>query len=236
MSDDHDIVEGPDGLPSQVVGALAHAATWDELPAELEHAVLAAIASEVRRGADASPSPAAPVAPVAPLATPAAPDAPIDLQRARDRRARRAAGSTAMPWWLAAAAAIAVVVTGVVLVTRSGPGSDAEFALAGTELAPDATASVEFDAAPAGLRIELDVAGLPGAGPDEVYEAWIGDGDIRVSAGTFHLRGGDGPISLWAGTADPRFHVMTITIEPLDGDATSSGQVVLRGEFEMPGG
>ena len=68
-----------------------------------------------------------------------------------------------------------------------------------------------------------------------MYEAWISDGEIRVSAGTFHLRDGHNPIELWAGTDDPRFHIITVTLEPIDGVAESSGQVVLKGEFSLPG-
>lgn len=149
---------------------------------------------------------------------------------------RRAARRNPLPWWLAAAAAVVVVLAGIVVVTGSDDDepADAEFALAATELVPGASATAQFRATPAGLRIVLDPAGLPGAGPDEMYEAWIGNGDVRVSCGTFHLRGGDDPISLWAGTDDPSFDTITVTREPIDGDAASSGQVVLRGSFDMP--
>ena len=128
-----------------------------------------------------------------------------------------------------------LVVAGAMLVTRDdGDLPVAESALVGTDLAPEASASASFSATPVGLRIVLDVTGLSAAPRGEMYEAWIGDGDIRVSCGSFHLRGGSQPISLWAGTADPAFHLMTVTREPIDGIADSSGQVVLRGEFEMP--
>jgi hypothetical protein len=110
-----------------------------------------------------------------------------------------------------------------------------ETALVGTDLAPDASATAEFTPTPAGLKILLDAEGLASAGPGEMYEAWIGDGEIRVSAGTFHLRGGDAPIELWAGTDDPRFRIITVTLEPIDGVAETSGEVVLRGEFTLAG-
>jgi hypothetical protein len=150
-----------------------------------------------------------------------------------------AARRSPLPWWLAAAAALIVVIAGIVVVTGARDEASDEdggvvFALAATELAPGASATARFSATPAGLRIVLDAADLPGAGPDEMYEAWIGNGDLRVSCGTFHLRGGDDPISLWAGTDDPSFDTITVTREPLDGDAASSGQVVLRGLFDMP--
>lgn len=158
----------------------------------------------------------------------------FERRRAAPRRAR----GSSLPWWLAAAAALIVVVAGIVVVTGAQDEADEvdgiAFALAPTELAPGASATAQFSATPAGLRIVLDASDLPGAGPDEMYEAWIGNGDVRVSCGTFHLRGGDDPISLWAGTEDPSFDTITVTREPLDGDAASSGQVVLRGQFDMP--
>lgn len=216
MTDDADI-EATGDLPEEIATVLARADIWTDLPAGLEDAVMAAIAAEANSASAHF----------------------VDIDTARLRRADPSAVErrSSMPWWLAAAAAVAVVITGVVLVTRAGDdtGSGAEFALAGTDLAPGATASAVFDATPDGLRIVLDTTDLPGAPEGQMYEAWIGNGDIRVSAGTFHLRGGGAPISLWAGTADPSFTVLTVTIEPIDGDAASSGEVVLRGEFEMPG-
>ncbi len=230
MNDDADDDATAD-LPEEIAVLLARADTWAELPPGLEDAVVAAITAEAGAAGEARGSIATAVA---------APSPAVSLDAARSRRAGRSADErrTAMPWWLAAAAAIAVVVTGVVLVMRTGndPAGGTEFALAGTELAPDASATVVFESTPAGLKILLDTAGLPGAPDGQMYEAWIGDGDIRVSAGTFHLRGGNVPIALWAGTADPQFRVITVTIEPIDGDAASSGDVVLRGEFEMPAG
>ena len=113
--------------------------------------------------------------------------------------------------------------------------STTESTLAGTDLAPGAAATAFFTPTPAGLKIMLDAEGLAGAKPGEMYEAWISDGGIRVSAGTFHLRNGHNPIELWAGTDDPRFHIITVTIEPIDGVAESSGQVVLKGDFTLPG-
>jgi hypothetical protein len=160
----------------------------------------------------------------------------VALDNVRARRQRRR-----IPAWLITAAAVAVLAVGAVVVVRAA-GSNTEVAsdtteasLAGTDLAPDATATALFTPTPAGLKILLDADGLAGADPGHMYEAWISDGEIRVSAGTFHLRDGHNPIELWAGTDDPRFHLITVTLEPIDGVADSSGQVVLKGEFSLPG-
>jgi Anti-sigma-K factor rskA len=151
---------------------------------------------------------------------------PTSLQTARAKR------TSAFPRWMLVAAAIAVIGVAASLLGR-GSSDEASFALAATDLAPGASADAEITATPAGLKIVLDVDGLPGAAPGQMYEAWVTDGTIRISAGTFHLRGGSGPIELWAGVADPSFHIITVTLEPVDGVAESSGQVVLRGEYTL---
>jgi len=195
-----------DELLRAVEVALARADVWDEPQAGLEDDIVAAIRAE-----------------------------PATIDVARARRQRR------MPRWLLAAAAVAVLAVGAVVIIRATSndeqvaGDTTETTLAGTNLAPDATAKAFFTPTPAGLKILLDADGLAGAAPGHMYEAWISDGKIRVSAGTFHLRNGHNPIELWAGTDDPSFHEITVTLEPIDGVAESSGQVVLAGEFTLPG-
>jgi hypothetical protein len=196
-----------DELPRAVETALARADVWDDPRPGLEDDIVAAIRAE-----------------------------PVSLDSHRSSHDRRR-----LPGWLLAAAAVAVITVGAVVVARS-VGDDDEIAgetteanLSGTELAPGATATAFFTPTPAGLKILLDADGLAGARPGEMYEAWISDGEIRVSAGTFHLRNGHNPLELWAGTDDPRFHLLTVTIEPIDGVAESSGQVVLAGEFSLVG-
>ncbi|NNE10727.1 MAG: anti-sigma factor [Ilumatobacter sp.] len=186
---------------------LGDAGLWDAPSPDLEQAVVRAIEAEAG-------TVAAEVEP------------PVRLA---DRRRLR-------PAWLgAAAAAIVVVVLAATLLTR--PDSDGTvFALAGTEAAPQATGEATVSATPAGLKILLVARGLPGAPDGYMYEAWVSDGTLGVSAGTFHLRGGDGPIELWAGVTDDRFHRLTITLEPVDGDATSSRDARLVGTIAIGGG
>jgi hypothetical protein len=200
-----------DELPPVITGALARPEVWDSPPAALEDAIVAAIAAE-----------------------------PVPIDSAPGRRSRKSSVMGSMPTWLTAAAAIAVIAAGAAIVARVIDDDDdlsagtSEATLSGTDLAPGATATVLFEPTPAGLKILLDADGLAGAQPGEMYEAWISDGTIRVSAGTFHLRGGDAAIELWTGTDDTRFHIMTVTAEPIDGVAESSGRVVLQGEFQLP--
>ena len=55
------------------------------------------------------------------------------------------------------------------------------------------------------------------------------DADVGVSAGTFHMRGGDGSIELWSGVSPDDYPLVTVTIQQEADGAESSGRVVLRG-------
>jgi hypothetical protein len=199
--------EPSDDDVAALAALLTRAEPWDDPPRELEDAVVTAIAGEA--AGQRRPTPGG-------------------------RTQRRTRDMWSGGRMLAAAAAIAVVVAGIVLMTR-GATEGTTFALEGTDAQPGATADVLVAATPAGLKILLDTEGLPGAPDGYMYEAWVGDGTIGVSAGTFHLRGGDGPIELWAGVADPEFHRLWITLEPIDGDASPTSDARLRGEFSLAG-
>lgn len=215
-----------DGLadPERVAldALLARPHVWDELPAGLEDVVVTAIATEAGR---AEARRAHDVADARTQSAPAAPARSLDEHRARRRS----------PAWLAAAAAAVVIAGGATLLARAGGDDDTGVTLAATEAAPGASARATVSATPAGLKILLDVDGLPGAPDDTYYEAWVSDGATRVSAGTFHLRRGDNEIELWAGVATPAFNRLSITLEPLDDDAGSSGNILLTGEFTLDG-
>lgn len=219
MTDHIDSLDGPSEHELAALGAvLARVEPWDDPPPGLEDAVVAAIAAETREHHRGVGSPAA-------SATIEA-EPPVRLAERRGRRSW-SAGTV-----LAAAAAVAVVVAGVIVTTRGG--SDAvTFALEGTEASPDATADVTIAATPAGMKILLDADGLDGAPEGYMYEAWIGDGTIGISAGTFHLRGGDDQIELWAGVTGPEFRRLWVTLEPIDADTAPSGDTRLRGEFSL---
>jgi hypothetical protein len=206
MTDHLDSLDDPsDAELAELTGLLSRAAAWDDPPPELEDAVVAAIAAEA--------------------GTAERPGVPTSLIGYRTRRIRSV---TAV---LGAAAAVAVMIAGVVLINRSDDG--AVFAMTGTDAAPGASAEVRMVATPAGLKIEFDAEGLPGAPDGFMYEAWVGDGTIAISSGTFHLRDGDGAIELWAGVTDPSFHRFWITLEPIDDDASPSGDSRLSGEFSL---
>jgi hypothetical protein len=157
----------------------------------------------------------------------------VDLKAERTRR-------RGLTLWgvLSAAAALAVIaVSGLYLagLADTDPGSGTTLASAtiandGLPVASDRTAEANLVDVNGDLHLDVafdDNGALP-ADVDGFYEVWLIDENV------------DGMISLGVLTADGRldvpdtvdpsaFPVVDISVEPLDGDPTHSGQSVLRG-------
>ncbi|HET6832655.1 MAG TPA: anti-sigma factor [Acidimicrobiales bacterium] len=133
---------------------------------------------------------------------------------------------------LVAAAAGIVVLAGVVgiLVRAADDGAGQNFAVAGTELAPGASAVATVEEAGSGVAIELDVSGLPPAEPGTYYQAWVKGPDGLVTVGTFHMRSGDDNVELWSGVPLDRYSTLTVTLQEEGAGQESSGRVVLSGD------
>lgn len=233
----------PDGGPADDLRALlADEATWAEPDPGGLDALLASIAAEsgdpgrpaprVEPVPEAGP-PAAP-APVAPTPSPApSPGPPPSPGPAHIRRERR--GRPRRSLVLAAAAALVVLagVAGAIVATRGGDDpAGTEVAIAGTELAPGASATAHVQETGSGLDITLDVRDLPPAEPGTYYQGWVRNADGQaVTIGTFHMRGGDDEVDLWAGVDLEDYPMLTVTLQQEGAGAESSGQVVLAGEI-----
>jgi anti-sigma-K factor RskA len=208
LEGDHD---APDP-PAEFVGIrdqLASESMWLEPPAELQEAIVADITGQRST-------------------------APAPRQMPRHRTARRARRWTATaPWVAVAAVAAAVVLAAVFAFPRA---ETRQLQLTGTDFAANATAIATIRTTPSGEDITLDISGLPEPPPGHFYQGWVRQGteptDNAVTIGTFHMRGGDDEVTLWAGVDIDDFPVLTVTLEPDDGDPASSGQVVLRGRLE----
>jgi hypothetical protein len=157
-------------------------------------------------------------------------DAPIAdplAERRTQRDARRARNRR--PLWLAAAACVlgALIGAGVVKTLDRQPGFQQHVALAGTSLAPQASAVAHVRSTSNGLEIHLDITGLPTAPAGSFYEAWVKGPTGLVPIGTFHT--GNGQIMLWSGVALDTHPTFTVTIQSDDGNSVSSGKQVLVG-------
>jgi hypothetical protein len=220
-------MEAPDAAAAEAAQRLrvllASPDLWSEPPGRLLDQITASIGSE--RIALTGPLPAAATRPAARAANAvraarAAGTANAARKDSRRRtRVRRSAGAAA-----AALLAAAAVVIGIV-VTRGPVTTDV--ALAGTRLAPAASAVAKLHATPSGLAIELDVSGLPPSPPDSYYQAWMKGPRGLVAIGTFHMRGGPGTVELWSAVSLAGYPTITVTREREDGNPASSGQIVL---------
>ncbi|MEO1061265.1 MAG: anti-sigma factor [Actinomycetota bacterium] len=224
MNDDHHPLDDeldPDELAA-LEGLLSNDAVWVEPPADLEDAVVAAITAEAATSGVAPPT-AAP-APPPMTARPSESTGSTDNVVAFRRRALPVLG---------AAAAIVLAVFGLTTLFSGGDdGPEGRIVeLAGTDLAPGASAEADVVDTPAGVKILLDVSDLPPAPEGGFYQAWVRNADGGVSAGTFHLRGGDGEIELWSGVPIDEYPIITVTLQMEGEGPASSGQVVLRGEI-----
>ena len=186
---------------------LAEPDSWAEPPAGLLDELLTSIDSERSGSAKAT----------RPVAVPGPAAGRGGRRRTHIRRTVRA-GAAAL---LAAAAVV------IALVVTRGPATT-DVVLAGTRLAPAASATAKMHATPSGLAIELDVSGLPPSPRGYYYQAWMKGPRGLVTIGTFHMRGGPaGTIELWSAVTLAGYPVITVTREPEDGNPASSGQVVL---------
>jgi hypothetical protein len=237
MTDHFDDPAIPDAELDALSELLSNPSIWADTDgnaagADTEDAIVAAIAAEAAMFTTESVDPveAQPVGEDTATGDDTATAAPVVALHSRRRRF----GSFA-----AGAAAAALVLVGSLALFNQDPFGDddgpsgVELALAGTELAPGATGTATIADTPLGTRIVLNVADLPPAEPGTYYEAWLRvDGQIGVSAGTFHLRGGDGEIELWAGVPLDDYPLFTITVQD-EAQAESSGVVVLKGRIDQ---
>ena len=148
------------------------------------------------------------------------------------RRRRRPGG-----WLLgglATAAAVAIIAVGALaVVTRDGGVSGTRVELAGSELAPDASAVATLQPQDDGVRILLDVTGLPPAPPGSFYAAWVVKEEprTRIPIGSFHLRGGGvDQIELWSGVSTDDYRIVSVTRQS-EADPAGPGEPMLHGRL-----
>ncbi len=187
---------------------------WDAISMELSSDATTAVTTDV--GADPAQSGSA--------------SAPDDLAARRTRRG----GSR---WSLAAAAAAGVVVGGIgvgtVLGLESGEGETAVVAQAPlTDLATEAPAGdAVLETRPDGTRVLVVDADAPDV--DDAYlEVWLIDEAIDGMVSLGHLSGGSGEFVIPDGFDVGAFPIVDISVEPLDGVPTHSGDSVTRGVLD----
>jgi anti-sigma-K factor RskA len=154
----------------------------------------------------------------------AATPAPVDLG------ARRATRRRPVLWMVGAAAAAVVVVAGLVAVLDQ-PSEPTVLASAPLDrLGPAGTGDAELVDDDGDLVLQVTTEGLDAG--DGFLEVWVIDQDVTklVSLGPARP---DGTYDLPPGLDPEEFPVVDVSVEPLDGDPTHSGDSVLRGVLEF---
>ncbi|HEX2804784.1 MAG TPA: anti-sigma factor [Kineosporiaceae bacterium] len=213
----------------RIAGALADESTWGEPPAHLRTSLLDRVTQEAAgRTRDGTPpaTSSATSSGVSPeLSSVASPGTPRTVSSARARRA--ASLRARRTWWLSVAGAAAAAAL-VAVVAWPHPQTTT-FAMAGTSLAPRASATAELEPRSAGVAIRLEIKGLAPAPPGAYYAAWLRGPAGVVPVGTFHWHKGGIPIDLWSGVGSDAYPQLFVTLQREGRPPDPSAQVVLTG-------
>jgi len=207
---------GPAGFPVELLTAeLRRDSTWSGPPAGLKEAILTRVVPAVGRPAVSE-------------------NAVIVVQPrpAKKRSAWRGRWSR-LAWAVPAVAVAAAVFTvAVLLVDRAlqpDPPHAEIYTVAGTALAPGATAEVAITPQAAGFVVALTIEGLPAAAPGSYFAAWLSGPRGDVPIGSFHQRVAGEQIRLWSGVDPDEYPRLVVTLQSEGDPPTPSGPVVLTG-------
>lgn len=139
--------------------------------------------------------------------------------------------------FFAAAAAILVVLAFLALLYVPGFfGQDtvAAATLEATDLAPQAGGELRVKVSDPNAQATLEVWDLPRTGRNEYYELWFGNGEGRISAGTFTVDAeGQGTLDMAAPERVGDYQRVGITLEKFPKEPSmDSAKVVLGGELQ----
>lgn len=102
----------------------------------------------------------------------------------------------------------------------------------GLPVATSATADAFFRCEDDTCFVEVDLSALPESGADDL-ELWVINEDVSDMYSLGNITSNAGRFELPPGVTAVDFPIVDISIEPDDGDATHSGQSVLRGVFDQ---
>jgi hypothetical protein len=204
--DDADMAE----LGDLVRRAGADDVEWDSPPPELWDRIAASLADEPV-GAAGQDEPAA---------TTAAPAGDV-VPMVRRRR-----------WWVGLAAAAAVMVVVAVSVVRSAGDDDGRVVSAVELERLGDTGSGRAELVERGGQLQLRVDATELDAGDGYLELWMIDPSVSRLVSLGPLRP-DGVYDVPARVDPAEFPIVDVSVEPVDGDPTHSGQSVLRGRLDV---
>jgi anti-sigma-K factor RskA len=134
--------------------------------------------------------------------------------------------------WAGAAAAAVVLVVAVAVLVRSGSSDDSTVVAAVTleRLGNAGEGRAELVERDGSLQLRLATSGLDAG--DGFLEVWVINTDVTQLVSLGPLRD-DGIYDLPAGLDPASFPIVDVSVEPIDGVPTHSGDSVLRGQFTV---
>jgi hypothetical protein len=171
---------------------------WVDPPVGLEDSIVAAIA-----GAESSE--------------------PAQLAEVTHINPRRFSSRSVAVMFGSAAAAL-ILVVGVFSMLSRTPAPDWQATMAGTDVAPSATAVVAGWNMDAGTRVVFEASDLGPAPEGFVYQLWFSKGSQDVSAGTFT---DPSHVELTVGIARKDYPTVWLALQPINPDAGDAGPALL---------
>lgn len=162
----------------------------------------------------------------------AGPDAPATVVPLRPRRSRPAT------WLLVAAGVGGVVVGGVATAAlMSGSSTTPPGTLeASTVLDPlpewDATGEAQLSVNAAGEQVLTVTVDAPSSSSDGFREVWLIDSAVQGMVSLGPLEGSTGQFVIPAGVDVGQFPIVDVSLEPVDGVPTHSGNSIVRGTLD----
>lgn len=162
----------------------------------------------------------------------------IASQEAIARRQSRSRFTSAR---LLSAAAATLLMVGVAVAVVMWSGDDdagiTEVAAAtmttdGLPVSTTATADARFVCEADECFVEIQLSEIPDAGADDL-ELWVINGDVTDMYSLGNITADTERFPLPHGITAGEYPIVDISVEPDDGDATHSGQSVLRGTFDQ---
>jgi hypothetical protein len=188
---------------------------------EGEAAEFAAVASQLRAPATWAPPP------------PALREAVLSRVREKataPKQARRSRWGR-LTWAVPVAALAAAAFTAVIIIADRallpGPPAGKTYAAVGTQLAPDASATIVVSANPSGFSLRVQATGLPAAAPGSYYSAWLHGPRGIVPLGSFHQHQQGSAISLWSGVDPKDYTTLVITLQAEGQPPSPSDRIVM---------
>ena len=136
-------------------------------------------------------------------------------------------------WWIGVAAAAAVVAIGVtaaLALGRDGGDGQVVSAVELERLGPSGSGRAELVDEDGNFQLRVDTAELDAG--DGYLELWLIDPSVTRLVSLGPLRP-DGVYDVPTGVDPADFPIVDVSVEPVDGDPTHSGESVLRGELSL---